>query len=68
MLDVAGTQQQRFDPHSLGLRFPLAVGKAWQGKSRRFDEARLVGTYAGAYRVVGVRDNGTVAGPGAAPA
>jgi hypothetical protein len=54
MLDAGGAELQRFDPHSLGLRFPLAVGKEWQGRSRRFDEGRLVGTYEGTYKVVRV--------------
>ena len=51
MLDTAGTELQRFEPHSLGLQFPLTVGKAWQGSSRRFDEGRDAGTFVGAYRV-----------------
>lgn len=38
MLDAGGTELQRFDPHSLGLQFPLTVGKEWQGTCRRFDE------------------------------
>jgi hypothetical protein len=54
MLDADGAELQRFDPHSLGLQFPLAVGKAWQGRSQRFDEGRLVGTYEGTYKVAGV--------------
>jgi len=60
MLGADGTELRRFDPHSLGLQFPLAVGRTWGGKCQRFDEGRLVGTYVGAFRVVGVE---TVAGP-----
>lgn len=54
MLDAAGTELQRFDPHSLGLQFPLTIAKEWQGTSRRFDEGRDAGLFVGAYKVVGV--------------
>lgn len=60
MLDAGGTELRRFNPHSLGLQFPLAVGKEWQESCQRFDEGRLVGTYVGAYKVVGIE---AVAGP-----
>ena len=54
MLDAAGAELQRFDPHSLGLQFPLTVGKEWQGTARRFDEGKDAGTFAGTYKVVGI--------------
>ena len=62
MLDAGGAEIRRFDPHSLGLQFPLAVGKQWSGTCRRFDQGRLVGTYAGAYKVAGVETVTTPAG------
>jgi len=52
MLDPGGVELRRFEPHSLGLQFPLAVGREWQGECRRFDEGKDAGTYAGAYKVV----------------
>jgi len=54
MLDAGGTEIQRFEPHSLGLQFPLTAGKEWQGTSRRFDEGRDAGTFIGAYKVTGI--------------
>jgi hypothetical protein len=54
MLDAGGAELQRFDPHSLGLQFPLSVGKEWQGTCERFDEGRTAGTFAGTYKVVGI--------------
>jgi hypothetical protein len=54
MLDVDGNELQRFDPHSLGLQFPLTVGKEWQATSRRFDEGREAGTFVGAYKVTAI--------------
>jgi hypothetical protein len=56
MLGVDGTEHQRFDPHSLGLRFPLVVGKEWTERSQRFDEGKLAGTFVGTYKVVGVEE------------
>jgi hypothetical protein len=61
MLGADGMELRRFEPHSLGLQFPLAVGRVWVGSCQRFDEGRLVGTYIGAFKVMGVE---TVAGPG----
>jgi hypothetical protein len=55
MLDGGGAELQRFDPHSLGLQFPLMVGKEWQGTCRRFDAGRHVGTFVGTYKA----DKGT---------
>lgn len=52
MLDTSGAELQRFEPNSLGLQFPLAVGREWQGKCQRFDEGRDAGTFVGIYRVV----------------
>jgi hypothetical protein len=60
MLGADGTELRRFEPHSLGLQFPLAVGKAWVDRCQRFDEGRLVGTYVGTFKVVGVE---AVVGP-----
>ncbi len=60
ILDAAGTELQRFDPHSFGLQFPLTVGKEWQGTSQRFDEGRHAGTFNGTYKVTGIE---TVTGP-----
>ena len=37
MLGVDGTEHQRFDPHSLGLQFPLEVGREWEERCQRFD-------------------------------
>jgi len=62
MLDAGGAELRRFDPHSLGLHFPLGVGKRWKGRCQRFDEGRLVGTYVGTYKVVGVEAVTTPAG------
>jgi hypothetical protein len=52
MVDTGGEEVQRFEPHSFGLRFPLTVGKEWQGRCQRFDEGRFSGTFIGAYKVV----------------
>jgi hypothetical protein len=52
MLDTSGAELQRFEPNSLGLQFPLAMGREWQGKCQRFDEGRDAGTFVGIYRVV----------------
>jgi len=60
MLGVDGTEYRRFDPHSLGLQFPLAVGKEWQDRCQRFQQGKPVGTFAGTYKVVGVEE---VVGP-----
>jgi len=60
MLDASGREVRRFDPHSLGLRFPLSVGKQWQERCERFDEGKPAGTFVGAFRVVGIED---VTGP-----
>ena len=54
MVDTSGAELQRFDPHSLGLQFPLVVGKEWQSRCQRFDEGRDAGTFVGIYRVVGM--------------
>ncbi len=54
MLDTSGAELQRFEPNSLGLQFPLIVGKEWQGKCQRFDEGREAGTFFGTYKVVGM--------------
>ena len=62
MLDADGAEIRRFDPHSLGLQFPLAVGKQWGGTCQRFDEGSMVGTFAGTYRVVGIEAVTTPAG------
>jgi hypothetical protein len=62
MLGVDGTEQRRFDPHSAGLQFPLAVGKEWEERCQRFDEGGLVGTFTGTYKVVGVEEAGAPAG------
>lgn len=62
MLDAGGTELQRFDPHSLGLQFPLTVGKEWQGTCRRFDEGRDAGTFAGAYKVTAIETVTVLAG------
>ncbi len=59
-LDADGTEQQRFDPHSLGLQFPLAPGKEWQERCQRYDHGKRVGTFVGTYKVVGIE---TVVGP-----
>lgn len=61
MLDADGTEQRRFDPHSLGLQFPLAVGKEWEERCQRFDGGKLVGTFVGTFKVVGIE---MVVGPG----
>ncbi len=53
MLDAGGTELQRFEPNSLGLQFPLTVGREWQGRCQRFDEGRQAGTFVGAYKVIG---------------
>lgn len=60
MLDASGREVRRFDPHSLGLRFPLSVGKQWQDRCARFDEGKPAGTFLGSFRVVGIED---VTGP-----
>ena len=60
MLGVDGTEHQRFDPHSLGLQFPLEVGREWEERCQRFDRGKLVGTFVGVYKVVGVEE---VVGP-----
>jgi hypothetical protein len=60
MLGAGGTELRRFEPHSLGLQFPLTAGKTWVEKCQRFDEGRLVGTYVGTFKVVGVE---AVVGP-----
>jgi hypothetical protein len=62
MLDAAGTELQRFDPHSLGLQFPLMVGKEWQGTCRRFDAGRRVGTFVGTYKVTAIETVTVAAG------
>ncbi len=62
LLDADGTEQQRFDPHSLGLQFPLASGKEWQERCERYDRGKPVGTFVGAYRVVGIERVGGPAG------
>ena len=54
LLDAAGMELQRFDPHSLGLQFPLTVGKVWQGTSQRFDAGKDAGTFVGTYKVTGI--------------
>ena len=54
LLDAAGVELQRFDPHSLGLQFPLTVGKVWQGTSQRFDAGKDAGTFVGTYKVAGI--------------
>lgn len=58
--DEDGTELQRYEPHSLGLRFPLGVGQGWEASCRRFDEGKEAGSFTGAFRVVGVE---AVAGP-----
>jgi len=63
MLDAGRTDLQRFDPHSLGLQFPLTVGKEWQGTSRRFDKGRDAGTFVGAYKVTGIETVTVPPGP-----
>ncbi len=60
MLGTDGTEHRRFDPYSLGLEFPLVVGKQWQGQCERFDEGKPAGAFLGAFRVVGLEE---VAGP-----
>ena len=60
MLSIDGTEHRRFDPHSLGLQFPLAVGKEWQDRCQRFDQGRVVGTFVGTFKVVGTE---AVVGP-----
>ncbi len=54
MLDSGGAELQRFAPHSLGLQFPLAVGKEWRGTCERFDAGKRAGTFAGTFKVVGI--------------
>jgi len=54
MLDPSGAELQRFEPNSLGLQFPLVVGRGWQGKCQRFDEGREAGTFVGIYKVAGM--------------
>ena len=54
MLDTSGAEMQRFEPNSLGLQFPLSVGREWQGRCQRFDEGRDAGTFVGIYKVVGM--------------
>jgi hypothetical protein len=54
MLDTSGAELQRFEPNSLGLQFPLVVGREWQGRCQRFDEGRDAGTFVGIYKVVGI--------------
>jgi hypothetical protein len=54
MVDAGGAELQRFDPHSLGLQFPLTVGKEWQSSSRRFDEGKDAGTFIGTYKVTAI--------------
>ncbi|HSR12499.1 MAG TPA: hypothetical protein VLS90_13750 [Thermodesulfobacteriota bacterium] len=61
-LDSDGKELQRFEPCSLGLQFPLFAGKKWQGRSRRFDEGKDAGTFAGTYRVVKVESVAVAAG------
>lgn len=56
MLAPDGAELRRFEPHSFGLRFPLEVGKEWQDRSQRFDEGKLVGTFAGTYKVVRIEE------------
>ena len=60
MLGIDGAEYRRFDPHSLGLQFPLAVGKEWQEQCQRFDQGRAVGTFVGTFKVTGTE---AVAGP-----
>jgi hypothetical protein len=62
ILAADGTEQQRFTPHSLGLQFPLIVGKRWEGRCQRFDEGRPAGEFVGAYAVVGVESVAVPAG------
>jgi hypothetical protein len=62
ILDAGGTESQRFEPHSLSLQFPLAVGKEWQGTCRRFDEGRHVGTFVGTYKVTAIETVTVAAG------
>ena len=52
MLGPDGAETRRFDPQSLGLRFPLEVGKQWEDECRRFDRGQLVGIFKGQYTVV----------------
>lgn len=54
MLDTSGAELQRFEPHSLGLQFPLVLGKEWQGRCRKFEEGKDAGTFVGIYKVVGI--------------
>jgi len=56
MLAPGGAELRRFEPHSFGLQFPLEVGKEWQDRSQRFDEGKLVGTFAGTYKVVRIEE------------
>ncbi len=56
MLGADGTEHRRFDPHSLGLQFPLEVGKEWEERCQRFDGGKLAGTFVGTYKVVGVEE------------
>jgi len=60
MADATGKELLRFDPHSLGLRFPLVMGKQWQDRCDRFDQGKPAGNFMGAFQVVGVED---VSGP-----
>jgi hypothetical protein len=62
MVDAAGAEIRRFDPHSLGLQFPLTVGKEWQGTCRRFDEGALAGTLVGTYKVTAIETVTVAAG------
>lgn len=54
LLDAAGMELQRFVPHSLGLQFPLTIGKVWQGTSQRVDAGKDAGTFVGRYTVTGI--------------
>ncbi len=56
MLSRDGVEGRRFEPQSLGLRFPLEMGKEWADECRRFDHGRAVGTFRGKYRVAGLEE------------
>ncbi len=62
MLGPDGAETRRFEPQSLGLRFPLEVGKRWEEECRRYDRGQLVGIFKGQYTVAAREEITTPAG------
>jgi hypothetical protein len=57
-----GVEHRRFEPHALGLQFPLKVGNKWQEKAQRFDQGRPGPLFLGSFKAIHVEDLTVAAG------